>query len=68
MAARGGHCIPACILVAWPTVVVLARINPEEAVLAACRHKKANPVNPSVADITCLRDQACALCNSSMSS
>jgi hypothetical protein len=52
----------------FPKLVVLARVNPEEAVLAACRHKKANPVNPSVADITCLRADTCAPCNSSMSS
>jgi hypothetical protein len=52
----------------FPKLVVLARVNPEEAVLAGCKHKKPDAVNPNAADIGCLRDPACAPWNSSMSS
>jgi hypothetical protein len=51
-----------------PKLVVLARINPEEAVLAGCKHKKANPMNPNVADIGCRRVTLCAPCNLGMNS
>ena len=50
-----------------PKLVVLARVNPEEAVLAGCKHKKPS-ANPEGANVGCLRVDTCAPCNTSMSS
>ena len=50
-----------------PKLVVLARVNPEEAVLAGCKHKKPS-ANPEGANVGCLRVDTCAPYNTSMSS
>jgi hypothetical protein len=54
-----------------PKLDVLARTNPEEAVLASCKHKKANPMNPKETNVGCINvtTLGCgAACNRSMSS